>query len=313
VLGALALAGPFILRSIYLRDLLVLFVIFAILALSLDIIMGYMGQYSFGHQMFFGLAAYTTAMLSVMVGVSPWLSFFAGIGLATGFGFLVGYLTLRATRGVYLAIVTYGIAVVLFIVVLQSYEFTRGPTGIYPIPPLAVPGLVLNTEISFYYVALAFLIFTGYLITRWLRSRFGRAVVAIRENEELAKSTGIFSFRYYVLAFTMAAALAGLAGSLYAHYLGVVNPMLLSTSYIVMMLLMVIVGGTGTIWGPIVGSAIYVFGLNLLPTTAQITFVIFGAIILACVIFLPQGIYPRLASVFSRPATQRKGQGESGG
>ena len=130
-------------------------------------------------------------------------------------------------------------------------------------------------------------------------------VIAIRENEELAKSTGIYSFRYYILAFTMATALAGLAGGLYAHYLGIVNPVLLGVEYIVMMLVMVIIGGTGTIGGPILGSFIYVFVLEWLPTGRQISLVIFGVIVLLCVIFMPRGIYPYLDSFFKRFTVQK--------
>jgi branched-chain amino acid transport system permease protein len=311
VLGALALGGPFILGNLFLRDLLVLFVIFAILALSMDIIMGYMGQLSFGHQAFFGLGAYTTAMLSTRLGASPWLGILVAVALAAAFGFLVGYIALRVTRGVYLSIITYGIATALWVVVRESYEFTGGPSGIYPLPPLAItvphlPQVIFNNEVSFYYLAFAFVIFTAYLIIRWLHSRFGRAVIAIRENEELAKSVGIYSFRYYVLAFTLATALAGLSGGLYAHYLRFVNPMLFSPQYLFMMLIMVIIGGTGTIGGPILGSAIYVFVLESLPTAREVTYVIFGIIVVLLVLFMPQGIYPRLSLVFNRLISRKK-------
>ena len=306
LLGALAVAAPFILWNAFLRDLLVLFVIFSILALSLNIVIGYMGQFCFGHQAFFGLGAYTTALLSIHTGVSPWLGVLAGVAVAGGLGCIIGLVALRAMRGLYLAIVTYGIGVIMWLIFLNEYTITGGPRGLYGIARLAVPGLVFSTEISLYFLALAFLVFTVYFLTRWERSRFGRAVIAIRENEELARSIGINSYIYYVMAFTLATAVAGLAGCLYAHYLTIVNPYLFSTYYLFAMIIMVIVGGTGTLGGPILGSFIFTFGLRLLPTTKEIDLVIFGGILLAIIITMPRGAYPYLESLFTRLTARRK-------
>lgn len=313
VLGALAIAAPFILWNAYLRDLLVLFVIFSILALSLNIVIGYMGQFCFGHQAFFGLGAYTSALLSIHTGVSPWLGILAGVAVAGGFGCVIGLVALRAMRGLYLAIVTYGIGVIMWLLFLNEYTITGGPRGLYGIARLAVPGLVFNTEISLYFLALAFLVFTVYFLTRWERSRFGRAVIAIRENEELARSIGINSYIYYVMAFTLATALAGLAGCLYAHYLTIVNPYLFSMYYLFAMIIMVIVGGTGTLGGPILGSFIFTFGLRLLPTSKEIDLVIFGGILLTIIILMPRGAYPYLESLFTRLTVRRKQPGGASG
>jgi branched-chain amino acid transport system permease protein len=281
---------------------LILFIIFSILALSLDIVLGYMGQFSFGHQVALGFGAYTVGFLSVMwrIAPSPWISFFASIGVGAAFGFLIGVVALKATRGVYLAIITFGVAKILRAYFYVLPEITGGSRGIHLIPSLSIPPLKFDTQIAFYYLALGCLILTAYLMIRWLRSPFGRAVVAIRENEELAKSTGINSYKYYVMAFTLATALAGLSGSLYAFYMKSITPALFNTDYMLMMLIMVIIGGSGTIGGPILGSAIYVFGLNLIPIGKESAYVVFGAILLACIIFLPRGIYPYLKELFSR-------------
>jgi len=301
-LAAFAVGCPFILTSIYLRQLLILFIVFSILALSLDIILGYMGQFSFGHQVALGFGAYTVGFLSVMwrISPSPWLSFFASICVGAALGFLIGVIALKAARGVYLAIITYGVGKILRTYFYVLPEVTGGSRGIHLIPSLELPPLKFDTQISFYYLALGCLIVTVYLIIRWLRSPFGRAVVAIRENEELANSTGINSYKYYVMAFTLATALAGLSGSLYAFYMKSITPALFNIDYMVMMLIMVIIGGSGTIGGPILGSAIYVFGLNLIPIEKESALVVFGAILLACIIFLPRGIYPHLKELFAR-------------
>ena len=183
--------------------------------------------------------------------------------------------------------------------------------GISGIKRLALPGLTYNTETSLYFLALAVLVLVIYFLTRWERSRFGRAVIAVRENEELARAIGINSYMYLVGTFAMAGALASLAGCLYAHYLTVVNPYLFSMYYLTAMIVMVFVGGKGTLGGPIIGALIFTFGLNLLPTTKQIDLVIFGATLLAIIVLVPGGAYPYLKSLFTRLVVQSKPQGRS--
>ena len=309
---ALAIALPFIFTDGYVRYLLNLFVIYSIFALSLDIIMGYMGQYSFGHQVALGLGAYTVGFLSVTwkLSPSPWLSLLAGVAVATVFGIIIGYVALRATRGVYLAIVTFGIGVIMTTLVYTAYKITGGSRGIALIPPLSVGGVTFNTDVTSYLLELFFLGLTIYLIHRWLHSRFGRAVVAVRENEDLAKSTGINSYRYYVMAFTLASALAGLSGALFAVYMSAITPALFGTEYMVMALIMVIMGGTRSLGGPILGSAIYVFGLRLIPYAKDTVYVIFGLIVLGCILFLRRGIYPWLETILTRVTERRKEAGE---
>jgi branched-chain amino acid transport system permease protein len=312
---ALAIALPFIFNDEYIRYLLNLFVIYAIFALSLDIIMGYMGQYSFGHQVALGLGAYTVGFLSVTwkLSPSPWLSLLAGVAVATVFGFIIGFVALRATRGVYLAIITFGIGVIMTTLVYTAYKITGGSRGIALIPPLSIGGLTFNTDITSYLLELFFLGLTVYLIHRWLNSRFGRAVVAVRENEDLAKSTGINSYRYYVMAFTLASALAGLSGCLFAFYLRAITPALFGTDYMIMALIMVVVGGTRSLGGPILGSAIYVFGLRLIPFAKETVLVIFGAIVLFCILFLQRGVYPWLETILTRLTEWRRPGETSGG
>lgn len=302
VIIAVGIAAPFILNNEYLRYLLNIFVIYAILALSLDIILGYMGQFSFGHQVALGLGAYAVGFLSVTwkISPSPWISLIVGVAIAAVFGLLIGTVALRQTRGVYLAIITFGIGVILTTLTYSAYRITGGSRGISLIPPLSIGGLTFNTDITSYFLNLVFLAFTIYLIQRWLRSRFGIAVVAIRENEDLARSTGINSYKHYVMAFTLASALAGLSGTLFALYMKAITPALFGTDYMLMALIMVIIGGTRSLGGPILGSAIYVFGLRLLPVNKEFALVIFGFILLLCILFLPQGIYPYLESLINR-------------
>lgn len=305
-----AIALPFILRDSYMRHLLVMTCIFAVLALSLDIIMGYMGQISLGHAAFFGIGAYASALLCTRLGTPVWLGWLAAIVCAGAAGFFLGYISLRRTREVTLAIITFGFGLVLWLVCNNWYEFTYGRTGITKIPPpvLAIPWLpsiTFQSAFSYYYLVLALLLVTVYLVSRLLRSRFGRAVIALRENEGLASSVGVDAFRYYVLAFTLATALAGLAGAAYGHYVRFISPDLLGLEYLFMMLIMVMVGGRGTMAGPILGAAIFVLVPEWLRMAEQLRPVLLGMIFLACIVFMPQGIYPRLVSLWNRFIVQR--------
>lgn len=312
VLGIVAIAAPFALWNNFLKDLLVLAMIYAIMALSLNVVVGYMGEMSFGHQAFFGIGAYTSALLSTRTGVSPWLDTLAGVAVGGLFGLIIGLVALRAMRGTSLAIVTFGAGAIIWQIALNEFDITGGARGISGVRRLALPGLVFNTEVSLYFLLLACVALTVYFLIRWERSRFGRAVIAIRENEELAKSVGINSYLYLVLTFGIAAALAALAGSLYAHYLTVVNPYLFGTYYLLGMIIMVIVGGKGTLGGPILGAFIFSYVINLLPTSRDIDLVIFGGILLAIILLAPQGAYPFLKSLVVRVTERMRQENKNG-
>ena len=309
VLLVLAVVAPLILRNDYLRDVLVLTLIFAILALSLDLIMGHMGQFSFGHQAFFGLGAYTSALLSLKLGISPWLGFLAATAFSGAVGFLVGFASLRAMRGMYLAITTLGFGMILLLIV-PTLPFAGGPMGLVGIPSPVIalpllPEIVVRSPFSYYYLMLALLVFTIYLISRFLRSRFGRGLTALRENESLASSIGIKPFRHYLLTFTLACALAGLAGAGYVHYMRFLSPGLLGLDYMFVMLIMVIVGGSGTLGGPVLGAIIFVWVSEFLRELGAFRFLVFGVILLVVIIFMRRGIYPRLTSLWDRFIVQR--------
>ena len=291
---------PLIIQDPYLRYLMVLTLIFAILGLSLDIIIGLMGQFSFGHQAFFGVAAYTTAVLTTKVALPVWLGFVAGIFAAGALGLIVGLIALRRTRGLYLAIITLGFGQIVWLVSKNWYGLTGGLSGIALIPSPKIGAVNLNTEFEYYYFALAILVVTAYVVELFNRSRLGRAVRAVRENEERARSVGIDPFKAYLAAFTLATALAGLAGVTYAHFTTHVAPNSLSLYYMFWMLVMVIVGGRGTILGPIVGAFIFVFVLEWLDFAKEWKMVIFGGILLLSLLFLPGGIVPGVKTITRR-------------
>jgi branched-chain amino acid transport system permease protein len=296
---------PLIIQATFIRYLMVSMLIFSIFGLSLDVILGRMGQFSFGHQVFFGLGAYTTAILTTKLSMPVWFSFFAGILFSGIFGLIVGLVSLKRARGFFLGIITLGVGKITWMVAIKWRALTHSTEGIAFIPPLKIwfpfLGVVeLSNEITFYYFALAVLLFTLFILSVWSRSAHGRAVTAIRENEELAQSIGISPYKYYVWAFTFACALAGLAGVMYAHFMSNIGPDSLSMYYMIWMLAVVILGGRNTFSGPIVGAAIFIFLPQLLMDIRELRMVIVGGILLVCILVMRDGIVPSLSLLVKR-------------
>lgn len=293
---AVLLALPLLTGSTYIHHVLVLWMLFALLALSLNVIIGYLGELSFGHAAFFGLGAYASAILTMQTGAPVWLGFvFAGM-LAGLFGFAIGYVSLRII-GPQFAILTLGFGSIIYTVTNYWVDLTRGPMGITSIPPIDIPGLGLITEAKgFYYVVLACVLGFSYACHALMRSRTGRAFLSVRENPALAASVGIDVFRTKLLGFVAATVVAGVAGGLYAHYLRVITPELMSLQYMAALIIMVVVGGRGTILGPIIGALIYVVLLEVLRAFGPLRLLVFAALLTGSVIFLPNG----LVSLWSR-------------
>jgi branched-chain amino acid transport system permease protein len=289
--------------------------IFTIAAMSLNLLLGFTGQLSLGHVAFFGIGAYTSALLSLgfkleltdayalVVDPKPvWFGFLAGTALAGAFGWVIGRLSFKV-RGAYFVIVTISFAEVVRLVALNWVSLTQGPMALNNIPPFAIdiPGiweLTFYRKVPNYYLVLVVGVLSYVIIRRLVLSRHGRAMIALRENEPLAASVGIDVTRYLVLAAIVSAAMAGAAGCLYAHYVRIVDPDIFLFIYTVTMVIMVVTGGKGTLAGPIVGGLLF----GVLPTFLrevagpEIQWIIYGAFMIAIVFFLPSGIVPALRS-----------------
>ncbi len=282
--------------------------IFSVLALSLNLLLGYAGQLSLGHAAFFGLGAYATALLTVKLGWSPWAGLVASLIVPGLAGWAVGRLALRI-RGAYFVLLTVSFAGVISLVSVNWMELTNGPLGIPDVPALSlrVPGAgewSLRTKPAFYGVMLAAAALSYAVCARLVRSRVGRALVALRENETLAESVGIDATHYLVLATVVSAAMAGLGGWLYAHYTRFVSPEVFLFSYTVTMVIMVVAGGKGTLAGPIVGAALFTALPEALreATSWQWQMLTYGVILMLVLYFLPRGIVPALAGWRARRA-----------
>jgi branched-chain amino acid transport system permease protein len=287
---------PLAVTSKYQLHLVIMAAIFAILTMGLNLIYGYVGQLSLGHTAFFGIGAYTSALLALRLELGFGWTLLAAAGLAGLAGAFIGHITLRL-REAYFVIVTLSFSEIIYLVVVNWVDFTGGPMGLpgVPSPAGSLPGVgawEVTSKVSYYYLTIAVLLPLVLIVYRMIRSPIGTAFVALRENEDLAASVGISAYRYAMIAFVTGAAFAGLGGSLYAHYVGFISPEVFTFHYMIMMLIMAIIGGLGTISGPIVGSVLFTLLSEYLRVAEKLREPIFGAILMVSIIFMPQGIVP---------------------
>jgi branched-chain amino acid transport system permease protein len=276
--------------------------IMAILAMSLDLLLGYTGLVSFGHAAFYGAAAYALALLTPQYqAASFWTSFPLSIAASAALALVIGFLVVR-TRGIYFIMVTLAFAQMLFFLFFDT-KIAGGSDGIYiDVRPVAKIGewqpFDLDNFVHVYYVALACLVMSFMLLRTMLRAPFGRVLIGIRVNEHRMRSLGYPTFRYKLACFVIAGAVAGVAGYLSAVQYGVVNPEMLGWHLSAALLMMVILGGMGTLVGPAIGAAIWMLlelGLQSLPQGGGVDFgkhwqLFMGAFVVLATLMLPKGL-----------------------
>jgi branched-chain amino acid transport system permease protein len=275
--------------------------IYAIAATSLNLVLGYGGMVSFGHAAFFGAGAFTVGILAAEGVTSLWLAWPAAVLVATAAAVLIGAVSLR-TRGVYFIMITLAFAQMVYYVFV-SLKAYGGEDGM-PLPGRSSPGfgLSLANDIAWYYLVLAILAAVLYGLHRLSRSRFGRVIEAIRENETRAEAIGFPVYRYKLACFVIAGAVGGLAGALIANQSGYVSPSLLHWIQSGTLMIMVIVGGVGTLWGGALG-AVALLALEHLIADYQVRWLerlapnyqdhaglAVGIVLLAIVLLAPQGL-----------------------
>jgi len=284
----LLISPPFL--SSFLLTLLTQALIYAILAMSLDIILGYTGLASLGHAAYFGLGAYGVGILATRYGAGFWVALPAGVLLAVAVAAIFGLVALRAT-GVYFLMITLALGMVVWGLAHRWVTMTQGDNGIsaIPRPELGLP-LSLAHSIPFYYFALA-----GFLITFWIlrvivRSPFGQTLVGIRESESRMRTLGYHVWLHKYIGFVIAGGFGGFAGVLWAYYNGFVSPVDLQLATSVEVLLMVALGGRGTLLGPALGAAIIVLLKNLVSVYTHRWLLILGVVYIGTIVYAPEGI-----------------------
>ncbi|MBV8524726.1 MAG: branched-chain amino acid ABC transporter permease, partial [Acetobacteraceae bacterium] len=259
-----------------------------IVTLGLDILVGWTGQISLGHAGLYAVGAYTTALASTRLGLSFWLSVPLGVTVAGLAGAVLALPSLRA-KGPYLAMVTIAFGFMAE-VTSNRWSFTGGPMGINAIPGPTLPDGAEMTATQYFWLIAGTALLCHLLAANLFRSRIARTLRALKSSEIASETVGINVYRYKVLAFVVSSACAGIGGVFFAHQTGFINSDTFVFSFSVSLLAAVLLGGSGTLYGPLVGSII----LNLIPTVfAQFheqELYVYGGIILAAIIFLPHGI-----------------------
>jgi len=299
--GVLGLAlVPWALSS-YQLGLLTKMLIFALFAMSLDVILGYGGLPSLGHAAYFGVGAYTVGLLAVRVIDNFWIDFGAGLAAAAVASALFGLLALRA-RGAYLLMITLALAQVLWGIAFGWRWLTGGDDGLpgVPRPSAGLPWSLAGGLAYYYFVLVVFVAVTAAL---WIvvRSPFGMALVGIRESERRMEVLGYDTWRYKYAAFVLAGVVAGLSGNLYVYYNGFVSPAYLSIVFSAMALIMVILGGAGTLLGPALGGAIIVLLENVVSSSTERWLTVLGVIYVMVTLFAPAGIMGYLMKMMGGP------------
>ena len=258
------------------------------MALSLNLCTGFLGQLSLGHNGFMAIGAYTSALLSLNYNTPFWVGLFFAAIAGLIIGFIVGLPTFRVS-GIYLGMVTLGMAEIIRLLAL-NLNFTKGPMGIYGIPPFTFFGNPLFELWAIYYVVAAIFFFILLFMTNLIDSRLGEAFQAIRADELAASSMGINAGYYKVLAFGISGAIAGIAGGLYAHYMTYISPSAFGTDLAILILMMIVVGGMASIPGSLIGAILLTVLPELFRFVADYRLVIYGIVLLAMMLFRPQGI-----------------------
>ncbi|HEV2055243.1 MAG TPA: branched-chain amino acid ABC transporter ATP-binding protein/permease [Methylomirabilota bacterium] len=309
--AALLLVLPLLGVDDYYLHLLIMAGMFFLLSAGMNLLLA-AGQLNLGHTAFFGIGAYASGLLSLHLGLSPIFTLPAAALVSGVVGWLLGMVTLRL-RGAYFVLVTIGFAEVIRLVATNWMDLTQGPMGLAGVPPfnLGAERFTLTGKRDYYYLMVVLAGATLWVTARLLRSRVGRALRAVRENESLAESSGISAYRHTMLAMVASCLLAGAAGGFYAHYITFLSPELFGFQNTVTMAVMVVAGGQGTVLGPAVGALVFTFVPELLRMAAFYRMLLYGVILLLVVMFMPRGLvfYLRRLVVAGAPAPAEPGSG----
>lgn len=310
LLIALLAVVPFAVTNAYHLHVLTIFLLFAIFASGWNLTLGILGLKTLGHHAFFALGAYCSAMVSHYAGISPWLTIWLGAVLAALAGLLIGVPILRIRSMPHVAIVTLAFAEIIRLILANLKDWTRGELGFWgidPMPELTLGGTVLEfgtgKPFGSYLLALGFFAAVHLLLLVILRGRVGLTLVAIRDSELAAESLAVDLTRWKLGIFAFSAAIVGLSGALYAHYIQILTPTsTVGPEMLVTLLAMIIVGGVGRFPGPVLGAALLTVLGEVLREFGDLRMLLYGGIVMLFVLGAPRGLAGLLA-MFGRRGT----------
>jgi branched-chain amino acid transport system permease protein len=282
----------------YFISILVFLGINSILTMGLCLLMGYAGQISLGHAAFYGIGAYSSGILTTQYSFPPVMAFFTGIFFSALVAYLVGKPTLRL-KGHYMAVATLGFGEIFFIAFNELAPWTGGPSGLSGIPAIRFFGETLE-ETAYLYLVWGVVILILIFSLNMVNSRVGRALRAVHGSELAANAMGVDAARYKVQVFVLSAIYASMAGSLYAHFVTFISPGSFGLMPSIMFLMMVVVGGAGTIWGALLGTAVFTSLPEYLRGLEDYEVLAYGGILMFILLFMPQGILEGMQNLLKR-------------
>lgn len=297
----------------YSLHILIMSMIWALFAVGWNLASGFGGIKAFGHQAFFGMSAYASALMSMHWGLSPWLTMWLAAFLATLLSLIVVAPVLRLRSTPQIAIVTLAFGEIVRILIENLKDLTRGEMGLIgipPLPPISLPFLGTLAfssadKTGYFQVALLLLVAGTILVYALMKSRLGLAIIAVRDAQDAAESLGLNATLYRVATFAFSAFIVGVAGAFFAHYLMLLTPADSSgVALMIMIVSMTIVGGHGTIAGPIVGAVLLTVGIELFRAIEDYRLIIYGALVIVVMRLMPGGI-SRIGSVFNRLRSEK--------
>jgi branched-chain amino acid transport system permease protein len=308
--GVVLLAVPQVVKDDYFMHMFIMTAVFMILAVSLDLIYGYAGQLNLGHASFAAIGAYLTGLLMIRLGISYWLALPLSAAGTSFISLLVGFPTSRL-KGIFLGLTTLGFGEIVRLVLLVWYLVTRGPMGLPGIPSPTLGSFVFETKTSFFYLVVALLLVTIYVTRRVVHSRMGIALQAIRDDEIAARAMGIHSAYYKVVVFMLGTFFAGVAGSFYAVYISFISPDSFKMMDSFMIFAMTILGGMGTLAGPLIGALIIYVMPEATRAFAEYRMIWVGVLLMVTMIVQPLGILGGVQSMTER-LRRRKSAAQAG-
>jgi branched-chain amino acid transport system permease protein len=310
VLALVLLGTPLVVTNPYNLGILNLIGIYVIVVLGLNLFTGYSGQISLGHAAFFGLGAYGSAVLTATYNFPAWPAMALTAAVVAVLALVLGLPILRLS-GHYLAMATLGFNYVVHAIFVQWDQVTGGPSGLSGIPPLSLFGCTFDSDLKFHYLIWTAALVALTLCLNLVRSGVGRGLAALAQDEVAAATLGVNVQRDKVQVFIFSAVLASVAGSLYAHYFGYINPVPFSIFKSLDLVIMVVVGGMGSIWGTLFGVGLITILPHLLDFFETYMDIIHGVILVVILLFLPQGFITGLVDLVKiRLARRRLATGE---
>ena len=296
---------PMFIKNPYYLNVLNIVALNALVVTGLTLLIGYTGQISLGHGAFYAMGAYISGLMAIHLGWSPWITTLVAMALTVVVATLIGIPTLRL-KGHYLVMATLGFNLIVYILLVQLDELTGGPSGLPGIPNYTLGKITLATDLQCYWLIWTLTLAGLLLSINLIHSRIGRALMAIRESEVAASCLGVETWKYKTKIFVLSAAMASLAGSLYAHYMTFISPKTFDIFYSVEVVAMVIIGGMGSLWGALLGAAFLTPLPHLLHFFDEYKDLIYGAIFMGVLIYSPDGLVGELVRFYRKRRLEAK-------